>query len=87
MTVKVKDNSRKTKSRIGRTHEGSALGCTHFWIIEKPSGPTSRGVCKYCGAVGEFVNEPLSLFYPGMSLQEGIFNPGEDGDDGLNLIG
>jgi len=30
--------------------------CTHHWIIESPTGPTSRGVCKYCGAEREFAN-------------------------------
>ena len=28
--------------------------CCHYWIIEPPQGPTSRGVCKFCGAVKEF---------------------------------
>ena len=30
--------------------------CKHYWIIESPSGPKSRGVCKYCGATKEFDN-------------------------------
>lgn len=30
--------------------------CCHYWIIETPNGPTSRGVCKFCGAVKEFDN-------------------------------
>jgi len=30
--------------------------CRHYWIIESPNGPTSRGVCKYCGTVKEFSN-------------------------------
>lgn len=29
----------------------------HHWLIESPKGnPTSRGVCKHCGAKGEFSN-------------------------------
>lgn len=28
--------------------------CCHYWIIETPNGPTSRGVCKFCGAEKEF---------------------------------
>jgi len=32
--------------------------CRHYWIIESPNGPTSRGVCKYCGTVKEFSNYP-----------------------------
>lgn len=30
--------------------------CCHHWIIESPKGPTSKGVCKYCGAEREFFN-------------------------------
>jgi hypothetical protein len=30
--------------------------CSHHWVIESPNGPTSRGVCKYCGAEREFWN-------------------------------
>ena len=30
--------------------------CQHYWIIETPSGPKSRGVCKNCGATKEFDN-------------------------------
>ena len=28
----------------------------HHWIIESPAGPTSHGVCKFCGAEKDFVN-------------------------------
>ena len=30
--------------------------CRHYWIIESPHGPTSMGVCKFCGAEKEFKN-------------------------------
>jgi len=30
--------------------------CCHYWVVESPDGPTSRGVCKFCGAVKEFYN-------------------------------
>jgi hypothetical protein len=30
--------------------------CNHYWIIESPNGPTSWGVCKYCGKRKEFKN-------------------------------
>jgi hypothetical protein len=33
--------------------------CHHYWIIESPDGPTSRGVCEYCGAEKEFDNSAL----------------------------
>jgi hypothetical protein len=28
----------------------------HYWIIESPRGPTSRGICKFCGSTREFDN-------------------------------
>ena len=31
--------------------------CAHYWIIEASRGPTSRGVCKLCGAEKEFLNK------------------------------
>ena len=30
--------------------------CKHYWIIDSPNGPTSKGVCKYCGVENEFSN-------------------------------
>jgi hypothetical protein len=30
--------------------------CLHHWVIDRPNGPTSVGVCKYCGKHGEFRN-------------------------------
>ncbi len=30
--------------------------CKHHWLIEPPSGPTSKGVCKICGEVKIFDN-------------------------------
>lgn len=36
--------------------EDQSLECAHHWVIDSPSGPTSRGVCKQCGAEGEFKN-------------------------------
>jgi hypothetical protein len=31
--------------------------CVHYWIIEPPHGPTSKGRCRYCGTVAEFFND------------------------------
>lgn len=33
----------------------------HYWLIEGASGPTSRGVCKYCGATQEFHNSWFNI--------------------------
>ena len=30
--------------------------CRHYWIIDMPGGPTSRGVCDLCGAERRFSN-------------------------------
>lgn len=36
--------------------EAPAPQCRHYWLLEFPSGPTSRAVCKLCGATREFPN-------------------------------
>ena len=30
--------------------------CRHYWMLEIADGPTSRGVCKFCGAKKQFLN-------------------------------
>jgi hypothetical protein len=30
--------------------------CAHFWMIEAPNGPESKGICKHCGVTKEFFN-------------------------------
>lgn len=30
--------------------------CAHHWMIETPSGETSQGICKHCGATRRFFN-------------------------------
>ena len=35
--------------------------CRHHWKIESAVGPTSKGVCKFCGAEREFVNSLADL--------------------------
>lgn len=39
--------------------------CIHWWLIKFPDGPTSRGVCKWCGEVREFANS-FKLKAPGL---------------------
>jgi len=61
--------------------------CRHYWLIESPSGPTSRGVCKFCGAEKEFRNSfPESLWERDRSLSSapsGLpdIEPDEEQDD------
>ena len=31
-------------------------GCQHHWVIERPAGPTSRGVCRNCADEKDFEN-------------------------------
>ncbi len=38
-------------------------GCRHHWVIDSPSGPTSHGVCKVCGAVKQFQNYQLDFYW------------------------
>jgi len=48
--------------------KGTETACHHYWIIELPNGPTSRGRCKYCGLEREFDNlGPDSWRYGDMS--------------------
>ena len=30
--------------------------CAHYWLIEEPHGPSSKGKCKFCGEEKEFWN-------------------------------
>ena len=30
--------------------------CVHWWLLDAPAGPTSRGVCKFCGELRHFPN-------------------------------
>jgi hypothetical protein len=32
--------------------------CCHYWLIDKPNGPLSHGVCKFCHEEREFSNSP-----------------------------
>ena len=36
----------------------------HYWLIGRPDGPTSEGVCKWCNAHRDFTNE-VSRRYSG----------------------
>ncbi len=32
--------------------------CCHYWLIDKPNGPFSHGICKYCHEERDFSNSP-----------------------------
>ncbi len=45
------------KERIVTTEqEHLESDCTHHWVLGRPNGPTSEGVCKICGDRSEFPN-------------------------------
>ena len=50
-----KDMSKAGAETMHRPHTPEAI-CAHHWVIESPSGPTSRGLCALCGAENDFPN-------------------------------
>lgn len=51
MTYQVKEKPKEAETRNE---------CPHYWQIESARGPTSQGVCKFCGTEKEFYN-----YFPG----------------------
>lgn len=41
---------------VARTETIVPAACVHYWVIEPPDAPISKGVCKYCGEEKEFMN-------------------------------
>jgi hypothetical protein len=35
--------------------------CCHYWVVETPNGPTSRGICRFCGEEKQFQNSQEDL--------------------------
>jgi hypothetical protein len=57
--VKTETSETKPKMSSGNQSEvglATEKSCAHFWKIETPNGPSSKGVCKYCGSTSEFMN-------------------------------
>ena len=59
------------------------MTCTHHWLIDEAKGPTSKGVCKLCGAVAEFRNhaeelEKYSAWVLGKSYLQGVLKECQD---------
>jgi hypothetical protein len=54
--------------------EKRSLTCHHYWLIEKATGPKSRGECKYCGTRKDFSN-----FIPDLRWDTGVFSKPESG--------
>lgn len=45
-----------TETQTPETEPQAENKCAHHWIIEPPSQPISKGVCKLCGAEKDFEN-------------------------------
>jgi protein associated with RNAse G/E len=56
--VQVTDATDTTMTIEAAEESFRTVRCKHHWLIAEPNGPTSRGVCKRCGAVREFYNNP-----------------------------
>ena len=63
------------KSRVDNSCAVAREQCAHHWIIETPNGPTSRGVCRLCGAETEFSN-----YLPHSKWEEKGIRNGESSD-------
>jgi len=48
--------SEETRKRISEGLRRARENCVHYWMIESPAGPTSRGKCRKCRAVKTFCN-------------------------------
>ena len=48
--------STKQASKETEDADGSQDSCQHHWLIAPPSGPTSQGVCRFCGEERAFQN-------------------------------
>jgi len=51
----VDSASTKNEDIIGPELEERSA-CLHHWVIEKPAGPTSKGICRQCGETRDFQN-------------------------------
>lgn len=56
--------------KIKAVEEAVAKGkCRHYWLIETPKGPISRGVCKHCGVEKDFYNSVRHLLDDGQNTK------------------
>ena len=53
------------------TQEQYQEECVHHWMIDSPSGPASRGVCRKCGQEKDFPN----------AIADSLWNRWEDEDN------
>ncbi len=58
--------------------------CTHYWVIEPPNGPISKGVCKLCGSQKEFRNWQTQKEYNEWNSIDSLVVP--IGENSMDLI-
>ena len=53
-----------SRGNAERLNDFIANNCAHHWVIDRPNGPLSVGVCQRCGERREFSNstEPTSMW-------------------------
>lgn len=56
MRAKMQERATERPKENEAVEEERRPECRHHWIIEPPSGPTSRGRCKHCGEERLFIN-------------------------------
>ena len=52
--------------------------CRHYWLIDSANGPTSRGICKFCGEEKDFYNSvPEFTLYKRAEKKTGQSDPSD----------
>ena len=44
--------------------------CRHYWIIDSPDGPVSKGLCQHCSEVREFKNSLDGSYWDNVTLDQ-----------------
>ena len=52
----VYERGRPSLGNADRLNDFIANNCAHHWVIDRPNGPMSDGVCQRCGERREFTN-------------------------------
>lgn len=66
----------KVKTKVEEKEaQAQQPACGHYWVIDAANGPTSIGICKFCGEKKEFYNafpdfNPLRRSHNPMTLPE-----------------
>jgi hypothetical protein len=63
----------RNRNDVKEKQSAVQTACRHYWVIETADGPTSRGICKICGAEKEFYNSWSAYSYIGKEAQN-VFN-------------